>query len=545
MTEPDDLFAAAFARHQAGELAEAEALYEQLLTTRPDHVDGLHLLGALALQQGRTQEAVSLIGEAVRLDPDAPFAQRNFGFALGQLNRLDEALTACEAAIRLKPDFAEAMQDRIDLLTRLERPTDLLTAIDAALALNPDDGALHNSRGNVLCQLKRPGEAVAAYERAMALEPGSPEPPNNLGNALTLLDRPAEALPAYDRALAIDPGHLGPHNNRANALNELGRPLEALAGYDAALSLSPGDGETRWNRALVLLLLGRYDEGFAEYEARKIARRPVATEYADHPLWLGGEDITGKTVLLHHEQGLGDAIQMARYAPMVRARGARVILTAPPALAALFAGMDPDITVLSDGEAPPFDYHCPLMSLPLVFGVQAPGRYIQAPPAAVAYWAERLGPRRRPRIGLAWRGNPEQKKDYTRSMSLEALHPLLAEPGIDWVVLQKDLTAAELQWLGGLDNVTVLGPELADFSDTAAVVEQLDRVITVCTSVAHLAGALDTPVWVMLAFNADWRWLLERDDSPWYPSARLFRQDGGRQWGPVIARVRETLEAAV
>lgn len=501
----------AIASHQAGRLAEAEPLYRAVLDAAPQQFDALHLLGVLQHQQDRSAEAADLIAAALRERPDDPVALTNRSAALNALARFDEAIADCDRALAGKPDHAEA----------------------------------HNNRALALRGLGRVQEALAACERALRLKPGYADAYNNRGLALQALRRVEAALGSYDTALQLDPRHFDALNNRGIALFEQNRLDEALACFDRALAIRPNHAHAHWNRAQVLLLTGDFARGWPEHEWR-LASNPGLQRTLGRPLWLGDASPAGKTILLHAEQGLGDTIQFCRYAPMVAARGARTILEVQKPLVELMRTLAGPASVIARGDAlPDFDLHCPLLSLPLAFRTElgtipAQTPYLRAP--SCVDWEERLGAKR-PRIGLVWSGNPGHKRDRDRSIPLYALLPLL-DADATFVSLQKDVRAADAAVLKETAVIDVAS-ELTTFADTAALVSALDLVIAVDTSVAHLTGALGKPLWLLLQQVPDWRWLTDRPDSPWYPAARLFRQDATRAWGPVVARVRDALAELV
>jgi tetratricopeptide (TPR) repeat protein len=504
----------AVALHQQGRLDEAERLYQGILAGAPANFDALHLLGVLMKQRGRSAEALRLI---------------------------DRALAA-------NGKSADALQNRANVLFEMKRFVDALAGYDKALALRPDDPRLISNRANTLCELNRPAEAIAAFNRVLKLKPDDPDILNNRGNALLTLNRATDALACYDRALAIRPRDAQTLINRGNALTDLRRPDDSLASYDRAIAVAPDHAEAHWNKSLVLLSRGDFARGFAEYEWRK--RRATATDRRDfaRQLWLGEGNIAGKTILLHAEQGYGDTIQFVRYAPMVAARGAKVMLEVQGSLTPLLSGTPGVSAVVSRREPlPPFDLHCPLMSLPLSFRtsldtVPSVTPYIHAPADRIEKWRPRL-PGDGFRVGLVWSGSSTHKNDHNRSVALSKLAPLLDNAAVQFVSLQRDLRDGDRKILQALPNVRALGPELQDFADTAAVISRLNLVISVDTGVAHLTGALGKPVWILLPFIAEWRWLEGRDDSPWYPSARLFRQPKVDDWESVVARVQQELAA--
>ena len=390
----------------------------------------------------------------------------------------------------------------------------------------------------------RPEETLDYATRALALVPGHPEVLCNRGIALRSLDRIEEALADYDRVLAANPGYVPALSLRGVALAALNRHGDAIDCFSRAISLEPRYAPAHLNRAFSNLVSGRYDEGWRDFEWRWTGSDTQIPLRAFKQAEWRGEDLRGHSILVHAEQGLGDAIQVARYVPLLAERGARVVLEVQAPLAALFA--DLPATLVKFGAAlPATDFHCPMLSLPQRFGTRADSipsnvPYLHAPPSHVEKWRARLGPARGPRIGIAWSGNTRQRNDRNRSIPLEMLESLRAGP---WtlVSLQKELRDDERAALGGERPIPHFGDELADFRDTAALVSLVDQVVSVDTSVAHLAGAMGKPLTVLLTFAADWRWLLDRADSPWYPTARLLRQRGRGDWLPVIKEANAAL----
>ena len=569
------------AQHKAGRLAEAETCYRSVLAADAGHADALHWLGLLALQRGRAAEAAELIGRALARAPHSPTFLNNRGLALAELGAFADAVASFDTALRLRPDYGSALSNRGSALHRLGRNAEALTSLDRAIALQADVAEMHVNRGLVLADLGREAEALAAHERAIALRPDYAQAHSNRGNVLLALGRPAEALASLDRAVALRPDMADLHTNRGNALRDVGQPeaavaahtraialrpdhaeahcnfgramidlnryAPALASLDRALALKPALAEARMNRAVIALVQGRLAEGFADYEVRwqtqafARGRRGFA-----QPQWQG-EALAGRTLLLHADQGLGDSIQFCRYVTLVLARAdGPVILEAPRALLPLFQGTFPGLRLVMQNEAlPAFDLHCPLPSLPHVFGtelasVPAPVGYLRADPVRAAQWRDRLESAGPPRVGLVWSGDPKHANDHCRSLPLARLLPL-AQCGARLFGLQPQVRPADRAVLAATPAIADLGRDFADFADTAAAIAALDLVISVDTSVAHLAAALGKPTWVMLPFCPDWRWLLEREDSPWYPTLRLFRQPARNDWDSVLRRVQAAL----
>ncbi|MGA8358316.1 MAG: tetratricopeptide repeat-containing glycosyltransferase family protein [Xanthobacteraceae bacterium] len=539
----------AFAQHQAGQWAEAEKIYHKILAAQPDHLDSLHLLGVMAYERGEFARALDQIGLILAKDPDNSLALNHRGLALLALKRFDDALASYDRALALRPDYAEAHCNRGMVLFELKAPEEALASYDRALALRPDFVEAQVHRGNALRKLKRFEEALASCERTLELWPDRAAAYGNRAIVLHELRRFEEALADYDRAFAIEPDYLDALCNRGAPLYELGRFEEALASYDRALAVRPDFADAHYNEAHSRLLTGDLRRGFEKFEWRwKI--EPYASfkrEFAQ-PQWVGREEIAGKTILLHAADGFGDTIHLCRYAPLVTARGARVILEVQKPLQELMGSLAGGERILARGDAlPDFDLQCPLLSLPRAFGTElatipCATPYLFVPPSRTASWKARLGPRHRPRIGLGWSGDPSHSNDRNRSIALDRLLPLLTEVDATFVSVQQEVRDGDAAVLQSSSDIRHFGAELKDFSDTAALISNLDLVISVDTSVAHLAGALAKPVWILLTFLPDWRWLLDREDSPWYPTARLFRQDDTRTWDDVIARVRAALQ---
>ena len=504
---------------EADDLEKAERLYNTALAQRSNDFDALHGLGRIALQRGRLDTAVALFQEALKTDSDRADGFASLGLAFYALK-----------------DFARALK-----------------SFDAGLCLAPDDTEMRNRRGVALLELGRVGEALKEFERVLIGAPHHFEALGNRANTLFKLNRPVEAIELYDRALKLKPGNAALWTNRAIALRRLERPHEALLSAKRALAAEPDFAPARFVESTVRLYLGDFDAGWRGYEWRwggvmAKERRKLAA-----PLWLGEGDIAGKTILLHAEQGFGDSIQFVRYAPLLAARGARVLLEVQPQLVRLLSGTAGVAEVLPrKAPLPPFDLHCPLLSLPLAFctaldSIPAAVPYIVPSADVVQIWRERLAGMHaegRPRIGLVWSGERAHDNDLNRSMSLAALAPVLDLPHLQFISLQHDVRDGDAPLLRTRPDVVQIGQKFSDFADTAAAMAQLDAVIAVDTAVAHLAGAMGKPLFLLLPFAADFRWLRERTDSPWYPSARLFRQQQFGDWTGAVEALRQALHHA-
>jgi len=513
-------FRHALAAFDAGRIAEAERLCVDMLDRKADEFDARHLLAAAQLRGGSYGQALANFDKALALQPRHADALANRAEALRELGHYDEALASCDRALALRTTHADALNNRAAALIDLARFDEALASCDRALAGRPDFALAHNNRGNALFGLERFDDAVASFDKALA--------------------------PDLVMALA----------NRGLAQVELDRIDEALASYAEAQALQPDFADGHWDDAVLRLLIGDYGRGFEQYEWRWKSKllKPFWRRFPQ-PLWLGKTDLGGKTILLYGEQGLGDTIQFCRYAKLVARQAAATVLEVQPELKSLMRSLDPAITVIARGQAlPPFDCHAPLMSLPLACrttfdAIPADVPYLAAPPEETERWRARLGERAAPRVGLVWSGQPRPIPqllllDRQRSMTFEQFAPLFASMPCEFYSLQKGGDAAAQLRASPLGRHLVdLTDGFEDFSDTAALIENLDLVIAVDTSVAHLAGALGKPFWLLNRFNTCWRWLRHRDDSPWYPTARIFRQTVRRDWGPVVDRAAISLRA--
>ena len=541
----------------AGRHAAALPLCQRVWDDGPDDLGTLCQLGTLYHQLSEPAAALRCFQRAATRQPDNAEVQFGLGAALQELGHPDQALVHYDHAIALRPNDAGTLNNRGSVLHALGRTDDALHSYDAALALRPTLAIAHYNRGNLFRHTNRPAEALACYDRAIALQPDLMEAINNRGVALQLLNRHAEALEAHDQALALRPTDADALNNRAAALLALNRHAEARACYDRALAADPEMAGAHVNRAYCLLAQGDFARGWAEQEWRwRLPNFREARRELPQPRWEGGPEIDGKTILLWPEQGLGDVLQFCRYVPLVAAR-ANVVLEAPQPLVRLLCSLSGGGQIIVPGQTPPqFDLQCPLMSLPLAFRTglatipdQTP--YLEANPAEVAVWRRRLAGLTGLRVGLVWAGNPRdfdptfRAVDQRRSLPLAQLAPLARLRGVDLVSLQKGEAASQARTPPPGMVIHDWTDWLQDFADTAALIEALDLVISVDTSVVHLAGALGKPVWVLNRFDTCWRWLIGREDSPWYPTARLFNQTSPGDWDGVVSRVAAALRKEV
>lgn len=552
-------------RGAAPDLGDLIALYRQgqletvvqqgaMLAAQFPAAAALHnLLGTAHAGLGDWDAAIGRYGAALRADPDFAGARNNLGNALCALGRHREAVIHYSAALRLNPNYAEAHNNLGNALEALGHQQQAAASYRRALAIKPDYAEAHNNLGVSLYALGEDEAAATCYAAALRLRPAYAEAHHNRAILLHDTGRSEEAIAVCTEALRINPRYAEAHNSWAGICNELRRFEEALSHCDAALAIDPAHAGAHWNKSLTLLQLGRFAEAWPLYEWRKRKKAPIAARNFAQPQWRG-ENLTGKTLFLHWEQGLGDTLQFCRFVPLLAARGAQIFLAVQEPLRRLLRDLSPQVSVIGESDVPPaFDYHCPLLSLPLALdldfkAIPAPRAYLHADPAAARAWRDRLAALPGLKAGLVWAGGGRKDQpnawrvDRRRSVSLAQLAPLATLPGISFVSLQKGPLAEQAatppdgmmlhDWTG----------ELNDFADTAALAAGLDLVISVDTSTAHLAGALGKPVWILSRYDQCWRWPVNRRDSAWYPSARLFQQQQPGDWEPVIAMMQQELQ---
>jgi tetratricopeptide (TPR) repeat protein len=567
---------------RSGQLEDALACFGLCDTLQPNHAPTLRMRSVFLLGLKRYDEAITEGMRAHALDPTNADVCNTIGSAFNALNRHEEALSWFDRALSLgspndkvlynkalalakinRVDEAIAIRDELKaklgadgpdvngarLLFDLGCHEDALATLDLCLEKRPDEVAALQLRALCLSKLKQFERSLADYQRAHLLDPTYSGDCNNVGAMLVELGRYSEALPWFEKAIGLRPDYAEALNNLALALHHLHRLTEAVDTYTRSRAIDPSNPVTMHDMAYVCLLRGDFEAGWACREVRwAVPGLPIVYPKFSQPMWLGESDIAGKTILIYSDEGLGDAIQFVRYMPMIAARGARVILAVQSPLVPLLSGVDGvSLCVARDPiEAlPASDVYCPMMSLPLAFRtrldtIPAGISYLPAPPEdRVRFWSDRLPSPNKLRVGLVWSGNPNHRGDRHRSIPLREFARIL-DVDVTFVSLQKELRPDDKVIL---DESCIFDPtaDLTDFGETAALLSCLDLVIAVDTSVAHLAGALGRPTWLLLPYTPDYRWLLDRDDSPWYPTVRLFRQSERRDWTEVIERVRSEL----
>lgn len=564
LAENDTLVDAYFLRGEAQQKARlyeaAAASYDEVLRLRPDHADAMNNRGNAYHALGQHERALRSYDQALAINPAKASFHTNRGLALKELGAYALALACFEQAIALESGYGLARFNLGLLLFAMDRYQDAAASHTEAIRLMPSHASSHWGHADALRACGHYEASLSSYNTALSLEPDRADIYNNRGLLLHYWGKHYDALADFQSATQLDPGHADAHCNRGMALEALGRRAEALSDYGAALAHAPHHAAAHFNRALCNLTLGHYREGWREHEWRWQTEQLKASKLdSDKPRWSGSESLQGRRILVHAEQGLGDSLQFCRYLPMVAERGATLIVQVHAPLMPLIRSMNGVSLVIAQGEAPPlgFDFHCPFMSLPLAFDstletVPCEPRYLSPSKEKSVYWRGRVGAKHLPRIGLVWAAAPHASRAVQRPLAERKSIPLQKFAALNscmaaFFSLQKGEPA--VSQLRELEAARWNGPaiadhtaELHDFEDTAALIDQLDLVISVDTSVAHLAGALGKPVWLLNRFDTDWRWMIGRDDSPWYPTMKIFRQPAEGDWEAVIARVHGELQ---
>jgi tetratricopeptide (TPR) repeat protein len=532
---------------EQGNEDEAFAEYETTLKLAPDDEDAHFNLADILRRRGNLAEAERHFNRAAALRPNCSETYESLSSVLLRQGKLDEARVAFERALRHDPNNLVALQNLGNLLVNCGELDSAILHFERALALKPDLAEAYNGMGAAFQDQGKLDAAEASYNKALACNPEFANTHCNLGNLARKRGNATQAIQHYERALAIHPDLSEAHSNLGMALVAQGQLAEARRHYDRAVELEPGLGNARWNRSLLDLLEGKFAFGWQDYDVRRF-RKLTAPRSFPQPIWRG-EALNGARILLHAEQGLGDTIQFVRYAPLVQEAGGTVILDVKPPMVRLAKQLPGVAEVVGSGDPiPSFEWQCPLMSLPLAFKTNLESipntvPYLNAPEDARREAKKIVWPEQSKRIGLVWSGNPEFSDDRLRSIPLSAFESLFAMEGLQFFSLQFGAPASQLKELDA--PIVDLTPSINDFADTAALIEKLDLVISVDTAVAHLAGALAKPVWTLLPFAPDWRWMLDREDSPWYPTMRLFRQPQIGDWASVMESMQAELTKMV
>jgi len=581
-SHPQALFRAGIALAHEGQMDLSAELLRRSLASDPKFSDAAKALGGVLLSLNRHKEAVEALEKACELSPESPAARCDLGTAYAAVGQLDRAISSYNKATVLKPDFAEAhnklgnlqrhqgqlekaalsyklavradprhSQAWYNLGATLQMEKKFPRALESyrqSLAIDPKNPSAENNMGLLLKAEGRTTEAVDAFLRAIALKPDYVLAMVNLGATLQVANRPQDAATVLEAAITLNPDDPQAHSNLGNAFVALNRHAEGLASYERALALNPDSVDIQYNIALSHLVLGDLEKGWAGYELRLETEVHRAKHVYDAPLWHRDQALSGKTILVYAEQGLGDTLQFIRYVPMLQAMGASVVVKVQSSLRVLLTGQFGDaVVVAGDDPVPAHDFQCPLMSLPGEMGTRLetiPSKvpYLTAPAAKLDVWRKVFAQAPGAKIGLVWSGNPKHQFDHNRSAPVSVFAEITKGIPAHFFAIQKEIREVDLARLPEYPWINDLSRKIQGFEDTAAIVAALDLVITVDTSVAHLAGALGAKAWVLVGFAPDWRWLLNRNDSPWYPSLRLFRQPELGDWACVTASVRAELQ---
>lgn len=532
------LMANALRAHRAGHLDEAKRIYLQILAIDVRHAETLHLLGIVEYQLGRYESAAKMIARAIAIDGKQAGYHFNLGLILQMQGKLSEAVDSYGRALVLQPNYAEVCYNRGNALRDLGKPNEASESFRRAVTLKADYLEAWNNLGLVLKSQNKLDEAVDCFERVLALDERSAEGHHNLGEVRYAQGLPGDAAAHQEQALALKPDYVEALVSLGAAYELQGRLEEAVTSFEKALALNPENAAARLNLAMVQLLQENFASGLQNYEVRTLCENAPRRFF--QPQWRG-EPLEGARILLHHEQGLGDTIQFLRFVPLVRAAGGVVVLELPPRLRRIAARFSDIAELVDTGKPlPRFDFHCPFMSLPLAFGmdrqsIPAQVPYLSVPGEAMESAGALPWPSEGLRVGIVWSGSPEHARNSFRSIPFELLDPIFDVAGAQFFSLQMGAAAARLAQTSAA--ITDLGAVTGDMADTAAQIAHLDLIITVDTSVAHLAGALAAPTWLLLSSAPDWRWFERGEESPWYPTMRLFRQSNFGDWQAVIERV--------
>jgi len=533
--------------HSNGNIEQARDSFESLLADYPKQVQVMQMLGWITAQSGRWTEAVEFLSNAIEVDVKNPHSYYILGNIMCKFESWAGGIECYSTTLSIDPYHFEAACNMGNAYLELNQPNEALVSYDLAIRINPKYSEAYSNRGNALRKIERLEEALVSYEHALSIEPEFAQAYLNRGVAFQALNRFEEAIMCYDKAIALRADYAEALTNRGTAMMALNRIQDSIASYDEAIKAHPDYADARWNKSLALLITGKFEEGWELYESRwDYEKASPKTRNFSQPLWLGEESLIGKSILLHAEQGMGDTIQFCRYVKRFKGIAGRVILEVQQPLLTLFESLEGVDEVIERGSSlPSFDYHCPLLSLPYAFKTQLhdipnqSASYINVNYRKREQWAQKLGGKKFKRVGIVWRGNTSHKNDKNRSIALSEFINNLPS-GFEYISLQKEINDDDRKMLQG-SPIKSFSESIIDFCDTASICALLDLVISVDTSVAHLAAAMGKNTWLILPFAPDWRWMLDRIDSPWYRSVTLYRQGADMSYKSVLKRIREDL----
>ncbi|HXA48451.1 MAG TPA: tetratricopeptide repeat protein, partial [Burkholderiaceae bacterium] len=532
-----------------GKHAGAEIMFMRVLAVDQMNLSAHQGLAASLRAQNKISEAISCFQKILKIDAKQADAHLAIGEMQQAGNNFTDAIYNFEQALTIDPRSARAWNNKGLALQFQKKANQAVECYRQALAIDPQFVSAHNNLGNTFQDLARFQDAIASYRQTLRIDPNNSDAYNNLGSAYEAMKDYDQALDHYQQALKIAPTQTNALLNIGSIYQREMRLDEAKTYFDAALAIDANYVDALWNRAIVSLLSGNFAEGWRGYEYRWTRRNAPPKPEFNQPFWSGDADLSDKTILLYSEQGVGDTIQFVRYIDRILALGADIVLAVQPALKTLFTP-SPRVNVITqiDSNLPPFDFQCPLASLPLAFktdltNIPAANSCLAVAPDRIRYWADKFSDYALPRIGIVWSGNPTHANDHNRSMRLETLSALWKRTDCGFFSLQKEVREIDIQTMRDATAIVDLSSDMSDYTETAAIIANLDLVISVDTSVAHLAGAMGAKVWVLLPFSPDFRWLTERSDSPWYPSMRLFRQPAIDDWTSVLDEVVSSLDS--
>ena len=540
-------------QHKLKQYEAAINSYDKAISIQPNFAVAFFNRGNVQQELKQYEAAINSYDQAIIFNPSFAVAFFNRGNVHLELKHYEAAIKNYEKAISIQPNYAEAFANRGNVQHKLKQYEAAINSYDKAISIQPNFAVAFFNLGNVQQELKQYETAINSYEKAISIQPNYAEAHSNLGKAKQEIKQFEIAIIHYCKAISLKPDFADAYSNLGRAQEEMMQFESAIASFDKAINLQQNHIIANWNKALVLLLTGNFDSGWKFFEWRsQIEESRLFSEHCDFKkqLWLGTESLIGKSILLHSEQGFGDIIQFVRYVKLIQGLGAQVILEVPKVLITLLTGLEGTFQLLAIGDhRPDFQYQCPLMSMPLAFKTT-----IETIPAKIPYitcddnkalaWQSRFLGRNKHRIGLVWSGSANHRNDHNRSFQLQDLIPYLPNC-FEYISLQKEVRPNDKEVLQNNPQISDASYELNDFSDTAALINNLDLVISVDTSVAHLAGALGKKTWLLLPYVPDWRWMLDRDDSPWYPNHRLFRQPNRDDWVSVFKQIEVELLSVI
>ncbi len=541
----------AFLYYQSGDLKKSEEICKKILKSQPQNIHIMHFLGIIYYQLQEYDSAIDYLKRITHKNSANHEVYYNLGRAFQKKGQNKEAIDCYQKATKIKKDFIDAYLNLGNLLKEEGLYNEAIKSYQKVVEINPQFSGAYYNIGSLFQEIDQIDEAVLAYQKAIELNPYYVDAYHDLGYVLQTKGEIEDAIRCYKKALQLDPQLYDAYNNLGRAFQEQGKIDEAISYYQKAIQLNPDFAEAHFNLSLALLLIGNFKDGWQEYEWRLKLREHSRYEFSK-PL-LKGSEIKDKKIFLYAEQGFGDTIQFIRYVELVAKRGARVIIVeCQKELISLVREIkEIDYLLTREDPLPEFDFHYPLLSLPLIFettleNIPSKVPYIFVNDTILKKWKERINKENSKfKIGLVWSGNPKYKKDMKRSIKLDILLPLLRIKGVTFFSLQKGEATNQIKDLPEEIKLIDYASEIEDFTDTASIIQNLDLVISVDTAVAHLAGALGRPVWTLLPFVPDWRWMLDREDSPWYPTMRLFRQPSIGDWKSVIERVKDELKKLI